>query len=69
MDPVDVRRKNLHAPFDEATAFICGLSVDSGDYLPAFSTGMAFNLVNLAVLLFLLSRPHTRLMRQPQTST
>ncbi|SEO52841.1 Predicted arabinose efflux permease, MFS family [Rhodospirillales bacterium URHD0017] len=40
-----------------------------GDYLPAFSTGMAFNLVNLAVLLFLLSRPHTRLMRQPQTST
>ena len=40
-----------------------------GDYLPAFSTGMAFNLVNLAVLLFLVSRPHTRLMRQPQTST
>ena len=40
-----------------------------GDYLPAFSTGMAFNLVNIAVLLFLLSRPHTRLMRQPQTST
>jgi len=40
-----------------------------GDYLPAFSTGMAFNLVNLAVLLFLISRPHTRLMRQPQTST
>ncbi|HYI04971.1 MAG TPA: hypothetical protein VD858_08790 [Reyranella sp.] len=40
-----------------------------GDYLAAFSTGMAFNLVNLAVLLFLVSRPHTRLMRQPQTST
>lgn len=40
-----------------------------GDYLPAFSTGMAFNLVNLGVLLFLLTRPHTRLMRQPQTST
>jgi len=40
-----------------------------GDYLPAFSTGMAFNLVNLAVLLFLNARPHTRLMRQPQTST
>jgi MFS family permease len=40
-----------------------------GNYLPAFSTGMAFNLLNLAVLLFLVSRPHTRLMRQPQTST
>jgi MFS family permease len=42
---------------------------DFGGYLPAFSTGMAFNLVNLAVLLFLVSRTHTRLMRQPQTST
>ena len=40
-----------------------------GSYLPAFSTGMAFNLLNLVVLLFLISRPHTRLMRQPQTST
>jgi MFS family permease len=40
-----------------------------GDYLPAFSTGMAFNLLNLGVLLFLVSRTHTRLMRQPQTST
>jgi MFS family permease len=47
-----------------------GLLYDQfGNYLPAFSTGMAFNLVNLAVLLFLVSRPHTRLMRQPQTST
>jgi MFS family permease len=40
-----------------------------GHYLPAFSTGMAFNLLNLIVLLFLISRPHTRLMRQPQTTT
>ncbi len=40
-----------------------------GNYLPAFSTGMAFNLLNLVVLMFLISRPHTRLMRQPQTST
>ena len=27
-----------------------------GDYLPAFAVGMAFNLVNLAVLLFLVGR-------------
>ena len=40
-----------------------------GSYLPAFSTGMVFNLLNLVVLLFLISRSHTRLMRQPQTST
>lgn len=40
-----------------------------GGYLPAFSTGMAFNLLNLGVLVFLVSRTHTRLMRQPQTST
>lgn len=40
-----------------------------GGYLPAFSTGMAFNLLNLGVLLFLVSRTHTRLMRQPQIST
>jgi MFS family permease len=47
-----------------------GLLYDEfGGYLPAFSTGMAFNLLNLAVLLFLVSRTHTRLMRQPQTST
>lgn len=38
-------------------------------YLPAFAVGMAFNLANLAVLLFLVSRTHTRLIRQPQTST
>lgn len=39
-----------------------------GGYLPAFSTGLAFNLLNLGVLMFLVSR-HTRLIRQPQTST
>ncbi len=38
-------------------------------YMPAFSTGMAFNLLNLVVLLFLVSRSHTRLIRQPQIST
>jgi MFS family permease len=32
------------------------------DYLPAFSTGMAFNLVNIAVLLFLVSRLRGRPM-------
>ncbi len=35
MDPVELRRKNLHPPFSEATANICGLSVDSGNYEPA----------------------------------
>ena len=43
------------------------------DYLPAFGIGIAINFVNLAVLTFLVLRqagpPHTRLMRQPQTST
>src|SRR6266513_1881097 len=33
-DPAEVRRINLHAPFLEATPFICGLSVDSGDFEP-----------------------------------
>jgi carbon-monoxide dehydrogenase large subunit len=33
-DPAEVRRINLHAPFFEATPFICGLSVDSGDFEP-----------------------------------
>ncbi len=40
MDPTEVRRKNLHAPFDEATPFICGLSVDSGNYEPALDRAM-----------------------------
>ena len=33
-DPAEVRRMNLHPPFDEATPFICGLSVDSGNFEP-----------------------------------
>jgi len=33
-DPAEVRRMNLHVPFDEATPFISGLSVDSGNYEP-----------------------------------
>jgi len=33
-DPAEVRRMNLHPPFSEATAFICGLSVDSGNFEP-----------------------------------
>jgi aerobic carbon-monoxide dehydrogenase large subunit len=33
-DPADVRRMNLHPPFEEATTAICGLNVDSGNYEP-----------------------------------
>ena len=33
-DPAEVRRMNLHPPFYEATPFICGLNVDSGNYEP-----------------------------------
>ncbi|MEP6759071.1 MAG: molybdopterin cofactor-binding domain-containing protein [Actinomycetota bacterium] len=40
MDPTEVRRKNLHAPFDVATPSICGLSVDSGNYEPALDRAM-----------------------------
>jgi carbon-monoxide dehydrogenase large subunit len=40
VDPAEVRRKNLHPPFDEATPFICGLSVDSGNYEPAFDRAL-----------------------------
>ena len=39
-DPAEVRRLNLHAPFSEATAFICGLSVDSGNYEPALDKAL-----------------------------
>jgi carbon-monoxide dehydrogenase large subunit len=39
-DPADVRRMNLHAPFDEPTAFICGLNVDSGNYEPTFDRAL-----------------------------
>lgn len=41
-------------------------------YLPAFGTGVAFNMLNFLILMFLFTRSrglHTRLMRQPQTST
>jgi carbon-monoxide dehydrogenase large subunit len=39
-DPAEVRRMNLHAPFSEATAFICGLSVDSGNYEPCLDRAL-----------------------------
>jgi aerobic carbon-monoxide dehydrogenase large subunit len=39
-DPAEVRRLNLHPPFDEATAFICGLNVDSGNYEPTLDKAM-----------------------------
>ncbi len=39
-DPADVRRMNLHPPFDEATAFICGLNGDSGNYEPTFDRAL-----------------------------
>ncbi len=38
-DPAEVRRINLHAPFDEATPFICGLSVDSRQLRAAAGQG------------------------------
>ena len=50
-----------------------GLIFDwTASYLPAFGVGLAFNALNFAILLFLLSRDrasYTRLIRQPQTST
>jgi carbon-monoxide dehydrogenase large subunit len=33
-DPAELRRMNLHPPFEEATTAICGLNVDSGNYEP-----------------------------------
>jgi aerobic carbon-monoxide dehydrogenase large subunit len=39
-DPAELRRMNLHAPFTEATAFICGLNVDSGNYEPALDRAL-----------------------------
>jgi aerobic carbon-monoxide dehydrogenase large subunit len=39
-DPAELRRLNLHAPFDEATPFICGLSVDSGNYEPTLDKAL-----------------------------
>ncbi|MCF8531819.1 MAG: MFS transporter [Reyranella sp.] len=50
-----------------------GLLFDQfSSYLPAFGTGVAFNVLNFIILMFLFTRSHgrhTRLMRQPQTST
>jgi len=50
-----------------------GLLFDQfSNYLPAFGTGLAFNLLNFTILMFLFTRSRrlqTRLMRQPQTST
>jgi aerobic carbon-monoxide dehydrogenase large subunit len=39
-DPAEVRRMNLHPAFSEATPFICGLSVDSGNYEPALDRAL-----------------------------
>jgi aerobic carbon-monoxide dehydrogenase large subunit len=39
-DPAEVRRMNLHPPFSEATAAICGLQVDSGNYEPTFDRAL-----------------------------
>ena len=39
-DPAEVRRMNFHPPFDEATTFICGLNVDSGNYEPALDRAL-----------------------------
>jgi aerobic carbon-monoxide dehydrogenase large subunit len=33
-DPAELRRMNLHPPFEEATTAICGLNVDSANYEP-----------------------------------
>ena len=33
-DPAELRRMNLHPPFEEATTSVCGLNVDSGNYEP-----------------------------------
>ena len=39
-DPAEVRRMNFHPPFDEATTFICGLNVDSGNYEPTLDRAL-----------------------------
>lgn len=50
-----------------------GLIFDwTASYIPAFATGLVFNALNFAILMFLFMRSrglHTRLIRQPQTST
>ncbi len=39
-DPAEVRRMNLHPPFDEATPSIMGLSLDSGNFEPTFDRAL-----------------------------
>ncbi len=39
-DPAEVRRMNLHPPFEEATASVMGLQVDSGNYEPTFDRAL-----------------------------
>jgi carbon-monoxide dehydrogenase large subunit len=39
-DPADVRRMNLHPPFSEATPWVMGLQVDSGNYEPTFDRAL-----------------------------
>jgi carbon-monoxide dehydrogenase large subunit len=39
-DPADVRRMNLHPPFEEATPSVMGLQVDSGNYEPTFDRAL-----------------------------
>jgi carbon-monoxide dehydrogenase large subunit len=39
-DPAEVRRMNLHAPFEEATTSVMGLNVDSGNYEPTFDRAL-----------------------------
>jgi carbon-monoxide dehydrogenase large subunit len=39
-DPAVVRRMNLHPPFAEATPWVMGLQVDSGNYEPTFDRAL-----------------------------
>jgi carbon-monoxide dehydrogenase large subunit len=39
-DPADVRRMNLHPPFEEATPSVMGLQLDSGNYEPTFDRAL-----------------------------
>ena len=56
-----------------AGGYDAGLIFDwTANYLVAFGTGLAFNVLNFAILMFLFTRSRglqTRLIRQPQTST
>jgi carbon-monoxide dehydrogenase large subunit len=40
-DPAEVRRMNLHPPFEEATTSVMGLQVDSGNYEPLLDEALA----------------------------